>query len=175
MQCSFCNLSYHNSSECLGKAGGALVPKRHVEKEDYEWSCPRCWGPAVAKACRLAEPKPKSKVLGKKVVKKSGKTKPPKNTKKRQKTPKIVARTPRRYISAPLAVRAHETARCSFPASFKLHSFLLVEALRVHYNLRCCFLMTKKNASLIKPCYLRLHLWLTTPQPLSALSGNVTS
>jgi hypothetical protein len=88
MQCSFCNLSYHNSSECLGKAGGALVPKRHVEKEDYEWSCPRCWGPAVAKACRLAEPKPKSKVLGKRVVKKSGKTKPPKNTKKAPKNTK---------------------------------------------------------------------------------------
>lgn len=88
MQCSFCNLSYHNSSECLGKAGGALVPKRHVEKEDYEWSCPRCWGPAVAKACRFAEAKPKSKLVGKKVVKKSAKTKPPQNTKKASKNTK---------------------------------------------------------------------------------------
>jgi len=76
LQCSYCNLSYHNSSECLGKAGGALVPKRHVEKEDCEWSCPRCWSPVIAKALSFAEAKPKKGVLGKKAAKKRNTTAP---------------------------------------------------------------------------------------------------
>ena len=85
LQCSYCNLSYHNSSECLGKAGGALVPKRHVEKEDYEWSCPRCWSPAIAKARSFAEEKTKKGVVGKKAPKAKAKAKAKVNPKPKPK------------------------------------------------------------------------------------------
>ena len=34
--CSFCNLSYHNSTECLGKAGGEIVATHFVENEASE-------------------------------------------------------------------------------------------------------------------------------------------
>jgi hypothetical protein len=74
LQCSFCNLSFCNSAECLGKAGGAVLSKRHVENEEYEWSCPRCWEGALSKARRttLSVVK-KSSVAGKKTKKKQKK------------------------------------------------------------------------------------------------------
>jgi hypothetical protein len=48
--CSYCNLSYHNDDDCLGKDGGKAIPKHAAQNEDYEWSCPRCWKDAVKKA-----------------------------------------------------------------------------------------------------------------------------
>jgi hypothetical protein len=34
--CSLCNLSFHSSSECLGKAGGEIVVAHFVQNEAHE-------------------------------------------------------------------------------------------------------------------------------------------
>ncbi|KAJ1448843.1 hypothetical protein M885DRAFT_623065 [Pelagophyceae sp. CCMP2097] len=53
--CSFCNLSYHNSAECLGEAGGAILSTRDAKNEEHEWACPPCWKSALAKARRATQ------------------------------------------------------------------------------------------------------------------------
>jgi hypothetical protein len=41
LQCSFFNLSFCNTHECPGSAGGAILSKRDAENEQYEWACPK--------------------------------------------------------------------------------------------------------------------------------------
>jgi len=53
--CSFCNLSYHNSAECLGEAGGAILSTRDAKNEEHEWACPPCWKTALGKARRATQ------------------------------------------------------------------------------------------------------------------------
>jgi hypothetical protein len=74
LQCSFCNLSFCNTRECLGSAGGAILSKRDAENEKYEWACPRCWEVALAKARRATlRLVTKSVVAGKKTTTKKKK------------------------------------------------------------------------------------------------------
>jgi len=72
--CSFCNLSYHNSAECLGEAGGAILSTRDAKNEEHEWACPPCWKSALAKARRATQSLVGTRlVAGKKVGKKQTK------------------------------------------------------------------------------------------------------
>ena len=48
--CSFCNFSFHNSTECLGKTGGEIIVAHFVQNEAREWTCPRCWKDTLSKA-----------------------------------------------------------------------------------------------------------------------------
>ena len=74
LPCSFCNLSYHNSAGCLGKAGGAILSEREAKNEEHEWACPPCWAGALAKARRATQGLVATRVVvGKKTSQKKSK------------------------------------------------------------------------------------------------------
>jgi hypothetical protein len=74
LPCSFCNLSYHNSAGCLGKAGGAILSEREAKNEEHEWACPPCWAGALAKARRATQDLVATRVVvGKKTSQKKSK------------------------------------------------------------------------------------------------------
>ena len=58
LRCSFCNHSFQNSTECLGKAGGEIVAAHFVESETREWACPRYLKDTLSKARRAVKKPP---------------------------------------------------------------------------------------------------------------------
>ena len=60
--CSFCDLSFCNSTEWLGKAGGEITAAHFVQNEAHEWARPRCWNGALSKArCGVESQPPRLK------------------------------------------------------------------------------------------------------------------
>ena len=122
LQCSFCNLCYHNKDSCLKPDGGSAITSRDASNEDLDWCCPKCWAGALKKMMVTNRA-----VVGKKVtIRRTAKAKAKANA-----TAKATATAK----SAPLATKrsaASSSSSSSLVAPGELSRLLLISSRFIH-------------------------------------------